>query len=259
MPGHSSTHSSRGFSLYASTDFIVSTWTDSSIADSVCRSHFSTAPFAATVSITVRNGTSSFSTEICAVIFRSSVNCSLSMPSKHFRRCGCTRVGSFVSDRISSISSLLRKKKRGKNRRFFSRYAASPFWIASSSTLHSTSFSKRSLSRPIGMHSGASTVFSIISRHIPSTMLNLEPSSGICLTMSSEEKMGERYCHVCWHFSQLSSMSCSWFSTLLRSVACSRNGFTYGDADMPCTLTIWSSSTAWISSVPPMMKVPDSL
>lgn len=36
-------------------------------------------------------------------------NCTLrlAMPSKHFLRCGCTRVGSLVSDRISSISSLL--------------------------------------------------------------------------------------------------------------------------------------------------------
>jgi hypothetical protein len=40
----------------------------------------------------------------------------------------CTRVGSFVSDRISSISSLERKKKRGKAMRLTSRYADSPFW-----------------------------------------------------------------------------------------------------------------------------------
>ena len=40
----------------------------------------------------------------------------------HFLRCGCTRFGSFVSERISSRSSFERKKKRGKNRRFVSRY-----------------------------------------------------------------------------------------------------------------------------------------
>lgn len=48
-------------------------------------------------------------------------HCSLSMPSKHFLRCGCTRVGSLVSLRISSISSLDRKKKRGKAKRLSSR------------------------------------------------------------------------------------------------------------------------------------------
>ncbi len=48
------------------------------------------------------------------------------MPSKHFCRCGCTLDGSFVSDRISSISSFDRKKKRGNARRLSSRYAASP-------------------------------------------------------------------------------------------------------------------------------------
>ena len=41
--------------------------------------------------------------------------------SKHFLRWGCTLVGSLVSDRISSSSSLERKKNRGKYRRFFSR------------------------------------------------------------------------------------------------------------------------------------------
>ena len=38
--------------------------------------------------------------------------------------------------------------------------------------------------------------------------LNLSPSSGICLTMSSLLKMGSRYSQVDWHCSQLSSMSC---------------------------------------------------
>ena len=39
-----------------------------------------------------------------------SVNSSRAMPSKHFFKCGCTRIGSLVSDRISSSSSLDRKK-----------------------------------------------------------------------------------------------------------------------------------------------------
>jgi len=56
------------------------------------------------------NGTISFSDEIIPTMSLSSVNSSLAMPSKHFLRCGWTRIGSFVSDRISSSSSLDRKK-----------------------------------------------------------------------------------------------------------------------------------------------------
>lgn len=48
-------------------------------------------------------------------------HCSVEMPSKHFLRCGCTRVGSLVLLRISSISSFDRKKKRGKAMRLSSR------------------------------------------------------------------------------------------------------------------------------------------
>lgn len=44
------------------------------------------------------------------VISRFSLNCSFAIPSKHFFKCGCTRYGSFVSDKISSISSLDKKK-----------------------------------------------------------------------------------------------------------------------------------------------------
>lgn len=102
---------------------------------------------------------------------------SLEMPSKHFLRWGCTRSGSLVSDRISSISSLDKKKNlaatfgakpliwyvkkrlggkkkllnlfvnisgyRGKNRRFFSKYALSPFIMLSRRLLESCSFSSR--------------------------------------------------------------------------------------------------------------------
>ena len=42
-------------------------------------------------------------------------------PSKHFLRCGWTLVGSLVSLRISSISSLDRKKNLGKAMRLTSR------------------------------------------------------------------------------------------------------------------------------------------
>ena len=101
-------------------------------------------------------------------------------------------MGSFVSDKISSISSFDRKKKRGKKSLFFSRYAARPFWISSRSSLQSTSRLSRSLSLPMAMTSGASFVAFMMSRHSASTCANFSPSSGICLTISSELKMGSR-------------------------------------------------------------------
>jgi len=55
-------------------------------------------------------GTVSRSELTMPVTSRSGVNCSAAMPSKHFFRWGCTRSGSLVSDRISSSSSLDRKK-----------------------------------------------------------------------------------------------------------------------------------------------------
>jgi hypothetical protein len=56
------------------------------------------------------NGTVSFSELIMPLISRLSVNSSLAIPSKHFFKCGCTRSGSFVSDKISRSSSFDRKK-----------------------------------------------------------------------------------------------------------------------------------------------------
>ena len=53
------------------------------------------------------------------VISRFSLNCSFAIPSKHFFKCGCTRYGSFVSDKISSISSLDKKKNLIKNILFY--------------------------------------------------------------------------------------------------------------------------------------------
>ena len=90
----------------------------------------------------------------------------------------------------------------------------------------------------------------MMSRHSLSTWRNFSPSSGICLTMSSDEKMGSRYSHVCWHLSQLSSSSCRVLRVALHALASSSKGFTNGLAHMPCALTIWSSSSACTSSVP---------
>ncbi len=68
------------------------------------------------VSMGFLNGTLSFSTLFMAVMTSCGVKVSEATPSKHFLRCGCTRVGSLVSDRISSISSLDRKKKLRKGK-----------------------------------------------------------------------------------------------------------------------------------------------
>lgn len=64
-------------------------------------------------------GTTSFSELIMPMISRSSVNSSLAIPSKHFFKCGCTRSGSFVSDSISSSSSLDRKKNLPEKYNYF--------------------------------------------------------------------------------------------------------------------------------------------
>jgi len=64
----------------------------------------------------MENGTRSFSDDIIPMMSFSAVKSSFAMPSKHFFRCGWTRSGSFVSDRISSSSSLDRKKNLIHNR-----------------------------------------------------------------------------------------------------------------------------------------------
>jgi hypothetical protein len=55
------------------------------------------------------------------VMTSSSLKSRVCRPSKHFFMCGWTLVGSLVSERISSISSFERKKKRGKRMRLDSR------------------------------------------------------------------------------------------------------------------------------------------
>ena len=72
--------------------------------------------FALAGTILLENGTVSFSLLIMPTISCSSVNSSLAMPSKHFFKWGWTRNGSLVSDRISSSSSLDRKKNLEKTK-----------------------------------------------------------------------------------------------------------------------------------------------
>mmetsp|Transcript_62799 Transcript_62799/g.198888 ORF Transcript_62799/g.198888 Transcript_62799/m.198888 type:complete len:424 (-) Transcript_62799:2007-3278(-) len=227
---------------------------------STCTSHFSTAPLALDGWITVLSLISSPSSERMAVMSAlPGWNSRVEMASKHFFKCGCTLVGSFVSERISSISSLERKKKRGKAMRLTSRYEARPFWISSRSWFASRKLSRPSLSRAMARAPGALAAFSIMSLHTWSTSWNFWPSSGICFMMSSEEKMGSRYCHVAWHVSQLSRRSCRVCMLSSHPAACSSNGLMNGEARMDWIFTIWSSRIAWMSSTPPRMYVPVSL
>ena len=73
-------------------------------------SHLSTRPLASAGIMTREKGTFSFSADSMAWITLSALKVRHSMPSKHFFRWGCTRNGSLVSDKISSSSSLDRKK-----------------------------------------------------------------------------------------------------------------------------------------------------
>ena len=99
----------------------------------------------------------------------------------------------------------------------------------------------------------------MVSRHVPSTTLNRRPSSGICAIMSGELKMGSRYSHVACTFSHASRMSCSLMRVAFHSFISSSNGLTKGEPSMVCVLTIWSSSSIWISSTEDRMVVPVSL
>ena len=72
-------------------------------------SHFSTIPLAAFGSTVVANVTFSPSSESIAVTSIFFWNSSRWIASNTFLRKGCTRSGSFVSDKISSSSSLERK------------------------------------------------------------------------------------------------------------------------------------------------------
>ncbi len=81
-----------------------------SMMSSTCTSHFSTAPRASDVEISWMSSTRSPSLLYMAWMSKLGRKSSLAMPSKHFFKWGCTRIGSLVSERISSISSFDRKK-----------------------------------------------------------------------------------------------------------------------------------------------------
>ena len=155
---------------HTSIDAAQTSFTDISIMSCTCSSHFSTAPRASDVEIVWLILT--FSPSLLNMAWISSLlsNSSLAMPSKHFFRWGCTRSGSLVSDRISNISSLDKKKNRGKKSRFFSRYAFRPFMILSRRPLLSCSFSNNP-ERLVADNTWRET--NIIVRHCPVAFLIL--------------------------------------------------------------------------------------
>jgi len=94
------------------------------IASSTSRSRRSTAPAVPGLFTTTgfTNSTVSPSAEVVAWTMELvSSKRTEAIPSKAFPRCGCARVGSFVSARTLSRSASFRKKNRGKKSRFVSR------------------------------------------------------------------------------------------------------------------------------------------
>ena len=73
-------------------------------------SHFSTSPPDFAGMTLFEKWTTSSSADTMAIISLVRVKSNLAIPSKHFFRWGCTRRGSFVSERISRSSSLDKKK-----------------------------------------------------------------------------------------------------------------------------------------------------
>eukprot|EP00966_Prymnesium_polylepis_P320245 7376620-Prymnesium_polylepis.2 len=108
------------------------------------------------------------------------------------------------------------------------------------------------------MASGSECAPPSILRHVRSTFWKRLPSVGSWRMMSSDEKMGSRYIHARWHLihsSKISLISVSIFSQLsIRSA----NGPLNGEKDIDCVITMWSSSSCWITSKPLSTKVPDS-
>mmetsp|Transcript_13745 Transcript_13745/g.31865 ORF Transcript_13745/g.31865 Transcript_13745/m.31865 type:complete len:305 (-) Transcript_13745:1763-2677(-) len=225
---------------------------------SVSSSHFSTAPRASAGFRVLTQPTFSPSalTMPWTMVFSSKSREWIA--SKHFLRCGCTRSGSFVSERISSNSSLDRKKKRGKYRRLVSRYSFKPLLISSSIARLSFSFSSNPARRVTTSTAGLATVIFIVSLNVRSTWSKRSASAGICFLMSSLLKMGSRYSHCACTLSQMSMTSWVTRRNFSQSLARTSKGLMNGDAIMVWVLTMWSSSSISISSTqfPLRMCVP---
>mmetsp|Transcript_11854 Transcript_11854/g.45913 ORF Transcript_11854/g.45913 Transcript_11854/m.45913 type:complete len:595 (+) Transcript_11854:200-1984(+) len=258
-PGQSKIHSSRGFSVYETTDSRVTFSRESFMTSSNSSIHFSTAPVSAG-SISLHNGTLSPSTDTIVFMVICSVNSTFWTASKHFFINGCTRSGSFPSERISRSSSLERKKKRGNAIFLVSRKSLRPFSTMSSCLLDSSKSSSKFSTFGASTALGAAWTTSMIRRHVVSIVLNAAASVGICFPISSLLKMGSRYSHLAWHLSHWSTMLCSRSSRVPHGPTRSAKGLANGDAPIAVTFTIWSSSTACTSSThaPSRIDVPVS-
>ena len=205
------------------------------------------------------NGTFSPSTEFIAVIFKSFSKSRECTASKHLRRCGCTASAFLVCDTIWRSSSFDRKKNLENASLFISRYSARPFWTPSRTLLDSLNSSSSSFLLHAAITPGSSSAITSVFLHCRSTAPKRLPSNGNCSMMSSEPKIGSKYCHE-----RCTSSHSSSTSDIIRSVAShvsisSANGALNGLNDIACVITIWSSSICACSSSIRMTYVPVSL
>mmetsp|Transcript_9298 Transcript_9298/g.39087 ORF Transcript_9298/g.39087 Transcript_9298/m.39087 type:complete len:235 (+) Transcript_9298:233-937(+) len=190
-PGHSRIHRSRGFVTYSATAFSVTSRMDTFMTSSNSSIQHSTA-FVSAGSISLLSGTRSPSTEIIARIVTLSVNSTSFTASKHFFMNGWIFSGSFASERISSSSSLDRKKNRGNASFLVSRKSFRPFSTTSSSWFAACKSSSRFGISGASIAAGRSRIASTSRRQLWSIFMNAAPSVGICFMISSELKMGSK-------------------------------------------------------------------
>mmetsp|Transcript_31101 Transcript_31101/g.92588 ORF Transcript_31101/g.92588 Transcript_31101/m.92588 type:complete len:265 (-) Transcript_31101:1501-2295(-) len=190
-PGHSRIHCALSALAYASSASPATLCSVRRMSDSTSSSQRSTAPVAAGLTVST-NGIFSPSTETMPEISPSVSNVSSLTASKHFLTNGCTFSGSLASDRISSSSSLERKKKRGNAIFLVSRKSLRPFSTTSSDVLQATRSSSRPSNSATSVITGCSDTAAMMRRHVASISRNAEPSRGICFMISSAPKIGSR-------------------------------------------------------------------
>ena len=109
------------------------------------------------------------------------------------------------------------------------------------------------------MKTGSSSVAFIVDRHNLSTSLNLLASVGNWRMMSSDPKMGSRYIQTRCMAIHSSTKFWAYLSCASQPRASPSMALMYMDPHMVCVFTMWSSSRAIISSIPPTIDVPVSL
>ncbi len=87
-------------------------------------------------------------------------------------------------------------------------------------------------------------------RHVLSTPAKRFPSVGSWRMMSSLEKIGSKYIHERRHLSHSSKMSDISTNSFSHSSIRWANGPLNGLNDIDWVITMWSSSSCWISSKP---------